>query len=783
MAVVNRKRMTLINATLLAGVALQTLAMGMSAPAMAQQTSDRLDSLRPNMPEDVKLLLSANELVYNKDAEKVIVRGNVQIDYGGYKMVARQVEYDQKNGRIYASGEVQFVEPGGNVVYADKMDVTDDFGDGFLEQMRIETTDLTRLAATSGERRNGEEFILNEAVYTACTPCSTKPEHRSLWHIKAQRVVQNGRTRTIRLENARFELFGKPIAYIPVMELPDHTVKRKSGVLFPTFRSAQKLGVGVGVPYYWAISPYMDATATVTGLTRQGFLLEGEFRQRFHNGFHTLNVAGISQLDKSKFTPGTVDAMKTNRGMIASRAEFEINPRWTFGWNVLVQSDANFAKTYELSNFDNTTYVNQAYLTGLGKRNFFDLRAFYFDIQDADPNSINENQQPVTQVLDYSYKAPKPVLGGELSATVNFTNVKRNRLDLETVPGVVNRFRGLEGTTHRLTGELEWKRMFIAPGGLVVTPLLAARGDALGLNMDAPGPLYTGDYDTSDAATRHMLTAGLEARYPILFVGENSSHVLEPIAQLYARPDEQDAGGLPNEDAQSFVFDATNLFDRDKFSGFDRVEGGTRANVGFRYTGTFDSGYGLRSIVGQSFHLGGLNSFATDDLVKAGANSGLETKRSDYVAMFGIDAPSGLMASLSGRLDEKDLALRRADATVGYLGTTWQAAMTYTRIEAQPLYGSQVNQDEIQTAAAYKFHDYWSVFGAITYDINQDVITRNGFGITYDDQDTLFSLVYKQERDTGSTLANDWSIGARISFRTLGDVNVGDTKFEELDYY
>ena len=82
MAVVNRKRMTLINATLLAGVALQTLAMGMSAPAMAQQTSDRLDSLRPKMPEDAKLLLSANELVYNKDAEKVIVRGNVQMQDG-----------------------------------------------------------------------------------------------------------------------------------------------------------------------------------------------------------------------------------------------------------------------------------------------------------------------------------------------------------------------------------------------------------------------------------------------------------------------------------------------------------------------------------------------------------------------------------------------------------------------------------------------------------------------------------------------------------------------------
>ncbi|WHS93644.1 LPS-assembly protein LptD [Sinorhizobium kummerowiae] len=781
MAAGNRKRMKLTNAALLAGVALHMLAIGMNPPAKAQDAAARIDDLQPNIPADAKLLLTANELVYNRDTEKVTVRGNVQIEYGGYKMVARQVDYDQKSGRILATGDIQLIEPGGNIVYADRMDVTDDFGNGFVQALRIETTDLTRLAAETGERRNGEEFILNKAVYTACTPCNTKPEHRSLWHIKAQRIIQNGRTRTIRLEHAYFELFGKPIAYIPVMEIPDHTVKRKSGFLFPQFRYTQKLGAGVGVPYYWAISPHMDATITGTGLTRQGFLLEGEFRQQFHNGLHTLNVAGISQLDREQFTPGTVDALETNRGMIASRGKFEINPRWSFGWNVLVQSDNNFAKTYDLSTFDGTTYVNQAYLTGLGKRNYFDLRAFYFDIQDADPDSIDENKQPVAQVLDYSYTAPEPILGGELNADFNLTNIKRNRLDRVNVLGV-ERFRGLEGTSHRLTGELEWKRTFIAPGGLVLTPLLAARGDALGMNVDDPVG-YTGNFTSSDAQTRRMLTAGLEARYPILFAGETSTHVLEPIGQLYARPDEQYAGGLPNEDAQSFVFDATNLFDRDKFSGYDRIEGGTRANIGLRYTGSFDSGYGLRAIAGQSFQLGGLNSFATDDLVKAGADSGLETDSSDYVAMLGIDAPSGLMASLSGRLDESDFSLRRADATVGYLGLNWQAALTYTRIEAQPTYGSPFDQDEIQTAAAYRFHEYWSVFGAVTYDIDAGVVSRNGLGITYDDQDTLFSIVYKQERDTDSSLANDWSIGARISFRTLGDVYVGDTKFDELDYF
>lgn len=779
MAAGNRKHIRLLTAILLSGVAFQAFTPLTSA--WAQDTS--IDSFNPSLPEDAKMLLSANELVYNKDAERVIVRGAVQINYGGYQMVAKQVEYSQKTGRIIATGEIELIEPGGNRVYADQMDVTDNFADGFIETMRLETTDLTKLAAVTAERRNGEEMILNQAVYTACTPCATNPDHRSLWHVKAQRIVQNGRTHTVRMENARFELFGKPILYLPVLEVPDQTVKRKSGFLFPKFKYAQKLGAGVSIPYYWAISPYMDATVTATGLTRQGFLLEGEFRQRFENGEHILSMAGISQMNRDGFTSGTVDAEETVRGMIASRAKFEINPRWTFGWDVLVQSDNNFAKTYELSTFDGTTLTNQAYLTGLGKRNYFDARAFYFDIQDADPGSLAENKQPVAQVLDYSYTHPDPVLGGELTANINLTNVKRNREDefRISVPGPdVFRYRGLEGTYHRLSADIEWKRNFIVPGGLSLTPIFAARGDAIGTSMNDPAN-YTGSYYDDDGATRSMLTAGIDARYPILLTTQYSSHILEPIAQVFTRPDEEYAGALPNEDAQSFVFDATNLFDRDKFSGYDRIEGGTRANLGFRYTGALGNGYALRAIAGQSFHLGGLNSFATDDLVKAGANSGLETDSSDYVAMVGIDAPSGLTASLSGRLDESNFDLRRADATVGYQGIFWQTAVTYTSIQAQPLYGSTSDQDEIQTAAAYKFADYWSVFGSVTYDLNSNIITRNGVGLTYDDRDTIFSLVYKEERDTDQSVANDWSIGARISFRTLGDINVGDTEFDGLN--
>ncbi len=770
MAAGDRKKNWWLKAALLAGAATCALVSAPALPAYAQ--SSRVESLQPDIPEDSKMLLAANELVYNNDNETVVARGAVQINYGGYKLVAREVTYDQKTGRLKARGNIELIEPTGNRIYGDEMEMSDDFANGFLNALRIETTDLTKLAATSGERVNGEEMILNHAVYTACTPCAVNPSHRGVWEVKAERVVQNGRTKTLRLEHARFEMFGRPVAYIPVLEVPDHTVKRKTGFLFPQFRYAQKLGFGATAPYYIVIAPDMDATLFPTALTNQGFLMEAEFRKRFHSGTVTLHAAGIKQMRPEDFDLGTSDRRDGVRGMVGSTGAFRINPRWTFGWNVMLQNDNNFSRTYEVRGFDADTYVNQGYLTGLGDRNIFDLRAFYFDVQDADPNDVAERRQAIAQVLDHEYIVPQPVLGGELSITTNITNIDRDLSDTVRRGAGVTRFRGLEGGMTRLSSEMEWKRQFVVPGGLVLTPLLAARGDAHRLDMRQPVG-YGGSYETAGSATRGMLTAGLEARYPILATLDNSTHVFEPMAQIYLRPDEDLAGRLPNEDAQSFVFDATNLFERDKFSGFDRIEGGSRANVGLRYTGTFGNGVRLRSIVGQSYHLGGVNSFATADLVNAGADSGLETDTSDYVGMAGIDLPIGLALSTSLRLDKDDFSLRRSDASLGYSNDRFATTLTYTRIGAQPLYGAANTASEIQTTASFRFRDYWTVFGSLSYDIGNQIVSRNGMGITYDDKDTVFSLSYEQTRDKLNTAANDWSIMARLMFRTIGDITIG----------
>jgi len=773
---VRRSRVDAFAGVLCAGVAFCTIFSFAAQQAAAQAVAPGGISIA----EDAKMLLAADELIYNNDTGVVVASGGVQIDYGNYKLVADRVEYDQRTSRMQAFGSVEMIEPTGNRIYADNLDVTDDFADGFLNALRIETPDNTRIAAESAER-GGDQTTFNNGIYTACEACEKDPDRAPFWQVKAKRVIQNGETKTIRLEQATFELFGMPIAYLPFLELPDYDSKRKSGFLTPSYLTAETLGTGVAVPYYWAISPYMDATFTGTGYTKQGFLGEVEFRQNFANGEHTLRMAGISQLNPGDFDANTSDALVTRRGMIASQGQFRINPRWTFGWNGMLQTDNNFSETYGINGYSASTVKSEVYLTGLTNRSHFDLRAYRFDIQDATTTNLTERQQAtVHPSLDYKRTFSDPIAGGELALNVNGYSLSRKADEITTRTGLAttdplfaDRYKGFAGSNSRLSSELEWKRTFTTSNGLRLTPILAARGDVNSVDVDTAPSDYNGSFAGNGTHARGMVTAGLETSYPVLVTTAGSSHVIEPIAQIFVRPGERLAGGIPNEDAQSFVFDTTSLFERDKFAGFDRTEGGTRANVGVRYTGSFDNGLKTQAAFGQSYHLAGLNSFATPDLSQATRNAGLENGVSDFVGSGGLSF-NGFSLAASARFDKDDFRAERTDVRAGYSQGRISTSMTYTEIKApRPFVAGDEDRREVTGYASLKVHDYWRVAASASYDLVDQKFNKNAFGLLYEDECFAFALAYENTRDDYNTTARDWKIGARISFRTLGGLGAG----------
>lgn len=793
---------SLLKGALLTGAAISAIVIG-SVEARAQTSLGDLGT-SVSVPEGTQLFLEADTVTYDSEKQVVRAAGGIQIDYGGYKLVARDITYDQSARRLVASGDVELIEPSGNKIYADSIDVTDDFANGFIAALRIETPDNTRFAAGQAVRQNGDTTTFERGVYTACEACEKDPERPPLWQVKARRIVWDQKNKVVRYYGARFELFGKPLAYLPYFASPDPTVKRQSGFLPPSVKSSSKVGVGLRVPYYFAIDDSSDVTVAGTYFTRQGFLAEAEYRKAFENGYFTLQTAGISQVDPGRFSDfrsdniiSNPDPVNSERGMIGTTGRFALNEQWTFGWDVLAQSDTNFSHVYQIENFDQLYRTNEIYLTGLGDQSFFDLRAQSFSAQTE--NTLTGRVQPyVLPSLDYERIEENPVLGGQLQINANVTNLRREATSpgylllcdpLRFNSGVCSTKLGfpyrsdvfrrsvLEGDYTRSSVDVQWKRTLTTEAGLQITPSASLRGDLYRADMEAQGipfgttsSLGLGGIDVDESGARGMATAGLDVRYPYLIQTATSSHVITPIAQLLVRPDEMNAGRLPNEDAQSLVFNAANLFDADKFSGYDRIEGGTRANVGVQYGGVFGAGYAIDAVVGQSLHLAGENPFAQPDLALVGYESGLEHDRSDYVSSIALSTPLGLSLGAQGRFDKDNLDLKRTDLMGGFTYGRVDTSLIYSQIAAQPIYSFPEDRKQVSLAANVKLTENIKTFGSVSYDIENDVFINKTFGIGYADE--CFSLIaqYQNTDDQYQLTEAQTKVMVTLSFRTLAQV-------------
>ena len=676
----------------------------------------------------------------------------------------------------------------------------------------------------------------NQGTYTACEPCKDKPDRPPLWQVRAARIIHQNEEQMVYYEQARLELWGVPIAYLPFFSTPDPSVKRKTGFLAPAFISNDRLGKGVAIPFFWNIAPNYDVTIKPTFLTRQGILGQAEWRHRLLNGSYNIRLSGIFQKDPEAFAqkpsgPGS----REWRGSIESTGKFYVASKWTVGWDVAALSDRWFINDYKMpSEGVATTYfkesISTVYLNGQGDRGYFDMRGYYF--RGLSAFDTQKSMPVVRPVVDYNKTIDLPPektgIGGQLEVDLNLTSLTRQQAAFQSTGNRVldrayslydvcedpvtraqtyNRnnclLRGVGGDYTRLSAQATWKRKFIDPIGQVWTPFAYVRADASWLSTDMsrtytyinstlvssiPNAAQSAFFDQTGTSMtgRVMPGAGIDYRYPFVAKTGEVTHIFEPIAQVIVRPNEQRTYARPNEDAQSLVFDDTNLFEWNKFSGYDRTEGGTRVNYGGQYTANFARGGYFNLMAGQSLQVAGRNSYAVGDVANTGINSGLEQGRSDFVTRAAFAPNSMFSFGVRARFNETDLALRRIDASATMTLGNLQASVLYARYAAQPELGFNTRREGIYAYARYKFlENYWvsaqttldldrhlqdSLYGTKTSVVYPAIV---GLGIGYEDECTIFSVNYVNSlTDTYSnTRVRSQTILFKLELKTLGELN------------
>ncbi len=764
-------------------VALAAVLLGLAVPTVGiAAVGDAMMAAPPSVAPGERMLVESDQLVYDYDRNTVSAVGNVKIYYGGYTLEAEKVIYNKSSGRLIAQGHVKLVDPTGSAVYSDYIDITDDFRDGFIQSLRVDAANHTHFGASSAEH-GADKTTFNDGSYTACEPCKNNPDKPPLWNVKATKIVVDHKEHMVYFTNAKLEFMGLPLAWVPYFAAPDPTVKRKSGFLAPNFGYAEKLGFYGSLPYYWAIAPNMDVTFSPTYLARQGFLGQLEFRHRLSNGQYAVHMAGISQTDPGAF--GLAPGNRTLRGAINTTGQINLSRDWTFGWNGTLLSDRTFTRDYGVINGDVEGTESTVYLTGLRDRNFFEARGSYYQVLTSQAGMtpaaaarFNQDRQPIVGEIDSKKYADHSVFGGEVSLTTNVTALTRGEDDTFMYGGVApTYFAGTAGDYIRATKQLDWQRRFIGPMGQVITPFAYVRGDAFYLNDQTAAAISAG-LTPNSTAFRFTPAVGIDWSLPILVQDAHSTNIIEPRAQLIVRPDEMHAGTLPNNDAQSLVFDVSNLFDHDKFSGFDRVEGGTRLNLGVHYNGTFDNGASVDATFGQSFQLAGTNPYATPDIAGTGGAvaglssglSGLETAQSDYVAGATVDTGLGPRITANGRFDNSDFAINRGEIEATAALGPVSASAAYLFLRNNPYNPTLGSASVLRGAGSVNLTDNWRTFGSVIYDIKNDTIAGEGLGLAFDNDCLTFSVAYNETRAGYTDLPSRW-LTFRLQLRTLGDTS------------
>lgn len=696
-------------------------------------------------PQDDPVDLLAERVEYDEANGIVTAIGKVEMVQAGRILRAEKVSYNLNEDKVEAEGNVVLNEVTGETYFADKVQLRDQMKDGFIRGLKGVLADGGRFSAEEGEKIGDLKVVMNKATYTSCEPCKANPSSNPLWQIKARQVTHNKEDQWVTYDDATFEVAGVPVFYTPYLSHSDGTVERKSGLLMPSVGFDSDLGGIYDQSYYWNIAPDKDATIGVAAFTDVAPLVKGEYRQRYKNAEISLQ-GGLTYSDRVDLDDGAeVTQDNQSRGHIFANARWDINDKWRAGTDLEVVSDSQYLRQYNISS--ETILENKAYVERFDDRDYAQAQLIRFkDIRVSD----RKIDQPSVLPEIYSRWLGKPndILGGRWSFETSALGLHREGDEQDIGRGSIK------------TG---WAKKHITDIGLVNKLDLNVRGAVYKIN-DRTDAETDPTINSNGSAIRGFASANIETSYPLEKRFENSSVVVEPLVALTVGTTSNDNDDIPNEDSQDVFLDSTNLFNANRFPGYDRIEDRSHTTYGVR-TGYYgDNGNQGEIFLGQSYRF-------EEDGNPFPEGSGLSSQDSDYVGNVSARLGSALQLNYALQLDNDDFSSQRHE--VDFSTQIGRVGLGSRYFYANALQGTDfdTSREQIGSNLRYKITDEWSAFGGMQYDLAEETagLRLVSYGLDYQGQCATFLISGERRLTSDSSGDSGNQIMMRLGLKNLGE--------------
>jgi len=678
---------------------------------------DEFTARFPAPPDDINAVADSSWMKGNE----VILVGRANAIQGDRHMHADKVVIDREQEAAVLSGNITLREPG-ILLLGESAEIYSKTGEAAVFDSRfVFHQEHMRGSADILERDPEGILHIHDGRLTYCAPGEDE------WMVRSENMEVDLDDGLATLHNAWVELHDIPVFYSPWLSIPLDD-RRRTGLLWPTWGNDDSGGLDISVPVYLNLAPNYDATYAPRYIEERG--LDNQLKLRYlHPAVGNWFAGGAYLADDDKYNQQHPDDSADRwLGVLRQNGLFE--QRWRSRIDYSKASDVDYIKDLETANIDavrQTSLLQLASMDYLGDNWLTTLQAQKFQsLADDISNQYEKLPQLTTQYRSrFTPFSVQPIL---LTQYSNFDD------DRDVVIG--QRVYGEAGLTYPMLWSF---------GSL--KPTVKYRQ----VNYDLSDNERTDDDTPGTGAALANLDGSLVFERQTSFGGTSMQQTLEPrLYYLYSeRKDQRDQ---PVFDTAELTFNYYQLFRETRFSGHDRLADANQVSAGLT-SRLIDDESGrnlLTASIGQIYYfqnrvVGLANNADPEDDSTSELAGGLRFEPSETF---------NLRSSLVWDPHEDNLNAGLIQASYRPdNGSIFNLGYNYRR----PIPGSflrATRTEEISTSSYLPLNRNWSIFGAISYSLENDLSIEDMVGVEYDSCCWTFRMLQLRYYNNESTFIN-----------------------------
>jgi len=680
------------------------------------------------------------------DNKKQLIHSNYKTqikDKDGNKILVDMFNYSISKSIFFSKGNINFFDLNNNnynfsEIYIDesKNKIIGSDVKAFLKQddLKQDPRNAPRFFAnTMNLSKNISNF--NKGIFTTCK--NRKNNKCPPWVLQSKKIKHDLAKKTIYYDNVVLKIYDFPVFFAPKFSHPDPTVKRRSGLLVPSFRNSSTLGSGVSIPYFWNMSKDKDLTFKPNLYANENPHFLGVYRQDFKKSFLTIDAGyteGYKQTSLTK-TSGARAHFFSNFNMSLVNEE---QKRSNVEINLQKVSNDTYLQVYDvdttLVNKDLSVLENTIDFTYQDKDFYFGLTPSIFEDTKKKDNLRHEYLLPL--ILEKNVMTSKKYGYGDLKSELRIRNYETNK----QTDFLVNNFNWKSNKWFNKLGVESYFK------GIVKNVNYEAK------NTDQ----YKNDKTNNElnSALGYFAKLGLSKKN----ISNKNFQTLSPKFLLRYAP-----GHMRKVDGGKFSYDT--LFNLNKTDRFDVIEDGLSTSLGIEY-----KKYSLNeenNIDKETFSLSGGQVISDKTNMNIPSSTSLDQKLSDFVGKAKYSPNKKIELNYNFSVDHNYKDINYNDVQLNYNLEKVGFNLSYLQ-EKKHIGGEEF----VSSGIDYKINNS----GALSFSTKRNLQTSSAefykLGYNYTNDCLKAGLAYRREFYTDRDIEPKNTLMFTISIMPFGETKI-----------